>query len=106
MKTLVLRLSLAAAVPVAVLAQDKPPAATAQTAAPVPLASFAQFPDIQGPDISPGGKVVAAKVRFEGKQALAIFPLGVGAKPEIIAKDGAFDAQGDRVIHSWRWCRR
>jgi dipeptidyl aminopeptidase/acylaminoacyl peptidase len=69
----------------------------------VPLETFAQFPSIQDPKISPGGKVIAAKIRFEGGQALAVLPIGAGGKPEIIGKDGAFDEEGDYVMQGWRW---
>lgn len=47
--------------------------------------------------------MIAAKVRFRGRQALAIVPLDAGAKPKIIGTDGDFDAQGQRVVRSWRW---
>ncbi|HEX6376481.1 MAG TPA: prolyl oligopeptidase family serine peptidase [Allosphingosinicella sp.] len=69
----------------------------------VPLEVFAQFPAIQEPDISPGGKAIAAKIRFEGGQALAVLPIGAGGRPEIIAKDGSFDEEGDFVMRGWRW---
>ncbi|HYG47910.1 MAG TPA: alpha/beta fold hydrolase [Allosphingosinicella sp.] len=90
------------------LAQAQGPAAGGTAAAQrtsdvVPLETFAEFPAIQGPRMSPGGKVIAAKIRFQGGQALAILPIGAGAKPQIIAKDGAFDEAGDFVIESWRW---
>ncbi|MDB5694116.1 MAG: uncharacterized protein JWO81_3179 [Alphaproteobacteria bacterium] len=86
-------------------AQGTAPAAASaqQQADAVPLEAFSHWPDVADPKISPGGKVIAAKVRFQGKQALAIIPIGVGAKPEIIARDGDFDQQGDIVIRSWRW---
>ena len=78
-------------------------ASAQQQAGVVPLETFAEFPAIQGPEISPGGKVIAAKVRFQGGQALAVLPIGAGARPEIIAKDGAFDEIGDFVIRNWEW---
>ena len=70
----------------------------------VPVEVFAQFPQIETPRLSPGGKWIAVKVRAGGGQALAILPLG-GGKPEIIARDGAeaADKQGDRQVQSWRW---
>lgn len=74
-----------------------------QQAGVVPLETFAEFPSIQGPEISPGGKVIAAKIRFQGGQALAVLPIAAGARPEIIAKDGAFDELGDFVIRDWEW---
>jgi dipeptidyl aminopeptidase/acylaminoacyl peptidase len=78
-----------------------PPAAAAQGT--LPLEIFSWFPAIQGPKISTLGHVIAAKVRFQGRQALAIIPIGKDAKPEIIAQDGKFDAQDDFIIQSWRW---
>ncbi|HYD37107.1 MAG TPA: hypothetical protein VEA60_05810, partial [Allosphingosinicella sp.] len=79
------------------------PAPAQQQAGVVPLETFAEFPAIEGPEISPGGKAIAAKVRFQGGQALAVLPIGAGARPEIIAKDGAFDELGDFVIRNWEW---
>lgn len=79
------------------------PSTPAKASAPIPLSAFSQFPDLQSPRISPGGKAIAAKVRFRGKQALAVIPLEAGAKPKIVGADGDFDAQGDRVVRSWRW---
>ncbi|HMC91412.1 MAG TPA: prolyl oligopeptidase family serine peptidase, partial [Allosphingosinicella sp.] len=89
------------------LAIESPAAAAApETKAPataVPIAAFAQFPELQSPRISPGGKVIAVKVRIDGRQALAIVPIGAGSKIEVIGKDGDFDKQEDLVIRSWRW---
>jgi len=93
----------------AAAALGAPPSAASAGAAPatqpadaVPLEVFSEFPAIQDPRISPGGKVVAAKIRFQGRQVIALLPIGAG-KPEIIAKDGEFDAQGDYVMQGWRW---
>jgi dipeptidyl aminopeptidase/acylaminoacyl peptidase len=77
--------------------------AAPQQAEAIPLEAFSHWPEIAGPRISPGGKAIAAKVRFQGKQALAIVPIGAGAKPEIVAEDGKFDQEDDLVIQSWRW---
>ena len=91
--------ALAVWAPIPVAAAAAPAAAQDQV---LPLAAFSHFPDIEGPRISPGGKVIAAKVRFQGGQALAVVPIG-GGKPEIIAKDGAFDRMDDFVMRSWVW---
>lgn len=64
---------------------------------------FSLFPSIDNPRISPGGRAIAAKVRLQGKQALAVLPIGTNQKPEIIAKDGEFDSQGERLIRSYAW---
>lgn len=66
----------------------------------VPPEIFAQFPQIDSPRLSPGGTVLAVKIRAGGGQALAIVPLG-GGKPEIISRDGA--EQADRQVANWRW---
>jgi dipeptidyl aminopeptidase/acylaminoacyl peptidase len=84
-------------------AQGQPQAKAAEQAPRIPLETFAEFPALQGPEISPGGKAIAAKIRLKGRQALAILPIGAGAKPEIIASDGEFDEQGDKVMRGWRW---
>jgi dipeptidyl aminopeptidase/acylaminoacyl peptidase len=78
-------------------------APAAAAAAPVPLETFSYFPGIQNPHISTGGHVIAAKVRYQGRQALALLPIGQDAKPEIIAQDGQFDVKGDLVIRGWTW---
>lgn len=87
--------------PAAAAAQGAP--AQKQQAGIVPLEVFAQFPGIQGPEVSPGGKAIAAKIRYQGGQALAILPIGAGGRPEIVAKDGEFDEQGDFVMRDWNW---
>jgi len=79
------------------------PAAAAQVQGTLPIEIFSYFPAIQDPDISTGGHVIAAKVRFRGQQALALLPLTEGAKPEIIAQDGQFDAKDNLVIRRWTW---
>jgi dipeptidyl aminopeptidase/acylaminoacyl peptidase len=91
-------LSVFAASPGTALAAPAPAAAP-----PVALESFSHFPDVADPDVSPGGKVIAAKVRYQGGQALALIPIGAGSKPEIIARDGQFDEQGEFVMRAWRW---
>jgi dipeptidyl aminopeptidase/acylaminoacyl peptidase len=84
-------------------AAPAPAPAGAADSAPVSLEAFSHFPDVMDPRISPSGKVIAAKVRYQGGQALAIIPIGAGAKPEVIARDGNFDQRDDYVIRSWRW---
>ncbi|HEU0044160.1 S9 family peptidase [Sphingomonas sp.] len=70
----------------------------------MPVEVFAQFPQLDGPRLSPNGKYLALKVRSNGGQALAIVPLA-GGKPELISRDGAEAAnkEGDRQVQSWRW---
>jgi len=73
---------------------------------PLPPAVFSRLPQIEGPRISPDGKAIAAKVRSNGRQALALIALDTpGARPEIIARDEDknFDQQGGRRIRSWQW---
>lgn len=72
----------------------------------VPVETFAQFPVIDNPRITPDGKWVAAKIRVGGEQVLAILAIGqVGMAPTVIAKDGDFDTdkQGERQIASYSW---
>lgn len=71
----------------------------------VPVEIFGQFPQIENPRVSPGGTLIAAKVRSSGGQALAILPIGGAGKVEILARDGAdsADKMGDRQLRSWRW---
>lgn len=72
----------------------------------VPLEIFGQFPSIEGPDLSPNGDMIAAKMRAGGVQALAIVPIGQpGAKPIIVARDSDFSKEdiGDRDLYNWDW---
>lgn len=85
------------------VSQSKP--ATDWEGKTVPVEVFAQFPMIANPTMSADGKWIAAKVRANGVQALAILSIGVAAPPRIIARDGDFDTdkQGERQIGSYRW---
>lgn len=79
---------------------------TPAPAEPIPLAAFARLPQTEGPRISAKGSALAAKIRAEGKQVLAVIPLDApGAKPEVVARDedNAFDQRGGRRIQSWDW---
>ncbi|OYX36666.1 MULTISPECIES: S9 family peptidase [unclassified Sphingomonas] len=71
----------------------------------VPIETFAQFPVIQRPVLSPDGNWMIAKVRSAGVQALAIVPVGTPGKPEVIARDGeaSVDKLGERQIIDYRW---
>lgn len=81
-------------------------AATEWASKPVPLEVFAQFGNLQQPRLSPGGTVIASRVRSNGMQALALLPVaGSDVKPRIIARDADFatNSVGDREIYNWRW---
>lgn len=102
-KKLLALLLLGSALPGLAMSQAKDPSNTpAKPAERIPLEIFSHFPNIERPRISPGGKVIAAKIRLKGRQALALVPLD-GGKPEVIAQDGEFDQMEDLVIRSWRW---
>ncbi|MES2755054.1 MAG: alpha/beta fold hydrolase, partial [Pseudomonadota bacterium] len=62
---------------------------------PRPLTQFAELPLLQGPKISPNGKLAATQLAVGGKQYLAIVPLDGGA-PRLIAV-------GDLDLNWWRW---
>lgn len=82
-------------------AQPKPAAAPAQ---PIPVAAFGKLATIERPAISTDGKMLAAKVRSDGKHFLAVFPLDdPNGKPHLIAQDGEFDKMNDRRTLEWRW---
>lgn len=83
------------------LAAFAAPAAMAQTAPPPapqrPVEHFAALPFMSGPELSPDGKRVAAKIAVDGKQVLAIMSLfEKGAAPTLIGT-------GDSDLNSWRW---
>jgi dienelactone hydrolase len=81
-----------------------PGAAAAQTASPplVPvsrsLADFATLPFMEGPELSPDGTRVAAKLAMGGKQVLAI--LGLFRDNN---KTPAIIGLGDAELLSWQW---
>jgi dipeptidyl aminopeptidase/acylaminoacyl peptidase len=85
--------------------QDAPsirPSAAPRT--PVPLAAFARLPETDRPRLSTDGTALAAKIRHNGEQYLAIVPLDrPNARPEIIARDGDIDQRSDVRITNWQW---
>lgn len=82
-------------------AQLKPSAVAPST--PIPVATFGKLPDIEDPEISPDGRMLAAKVRAGGEQYLAVIPADGSAQPKLIAKDGDFDERGDVRTLDWQW---
>jgi len=77
-------------------AQAPTPPAPATPAGPIPLESFAQLPFIEGPQLSPDGTRIAAKIAIKGKQRFAIFPLADSSKIVLIDP-------GDTDLRSWSW---
>jgi dipeptidyl aminopeptidase/acylaminoacyl peptidase len=59
-----------------------------------PTSDFAQLPILDRPKLSPDGTAVAAKIAMQGKQYLAVIPLGGGA-PSI--------APTEQDLNSWQW---
>lgn len=85
-------------------AQSRVAAASGQQIA---LATFARLPQTESPRISTAGSALAAKIRANGTQVLAIIPLGGAnnARPEVIYRDedANFDgSRGHRVV-AWNW---
>lgn len=84
-------LVVAAAIPA--FAQQQPPAAPAE---PFPMRVFAQLPETERPRISTDGSAIAAKIRHNGEQMLAVIPLDVpDPRPIVVARDGEFDRTND-----------
>ncbi len=81
----------------AATAQDtkSAPPTTGTTATPPPEA-FARLPFIESPRLSPDGTRVAARVAIQGKQRLAIIPVGDVGKTKLIDP-------GDFDLVSWQW---
>jgi dipeptidyl aminopeptidase/acylaminoacyl peptidase len=83
-----------------------PAAGTSQTpaasapAAPVlrPIADFATLPFMDGPQLSPDGTMVAARIATGGKQVLAIVPMFKNS-----AKQPAAIGLGENELLSWTW---
>ena len=60
------------------------PRATPAPAQPLPMEAFARLPQTENPRISAKGSALAAKVRSNGRQALAVIPLVKRALPEAL----------------------
>jgi dipeptidyl aminopeptidase/acylaminoacyl peptidase len=69
-----------------------PPATVAQ----IPLSAFGKLPFFDGPELSPDGTRVAAKISVDGQQVLAIFDLFKKEKPVVIGL-------GQNDLLSWDW---
>jgi dipeptidyl aminopeptidase/acylaminoacyl peptidase len=72
-------------------AQGPAPARTG----PLDVAVFAELPAIEGPSLSPDGKVLAAKFAVEGKQYFSIFSIADASRRLI--------ELGDTDLNWWRW---
>lgn len=82
------------------------PVATPAANAPIPLSAFARLPQTENPRISANGSAIAAKVRHNGRQALAVIPLNIpDARPEVIYRDedANFDGSRGRRVTGWDW---
>ncbi len=85
-----------------------PASAQAQRASaprePLPMAVFARLPETERPRINTDGTALAAKIRVNGEQILAIIPLDQpNARPMLIARDGEFDQRDDVRTTNWAW---
>lgn len=99
-----LLMALATALGVPASAQLKP--STDWESKTVPVDIFAQFPMVSKPRISPDGKTIAAKIRANGKQVLALLTVGqAGVPAKVIAQDDDFAVAsiGARQIVSYEW---
>lgn len=91
--------------PASAIAQAAATPAAAR-AAPVPIATFARLPQTEGPRISANGSALAARVRSNGRQVLAVIPLDTpNARPEIIFRDedANFDGSRGKQLLNWEW---
>ena len=71
---------------------------------PFPMTVFSRLPEIERPRISTDGRALAAKVRVNGQQVLAVIPLDAAdARPQVIARDGEFDQRDDIRTINWEW---
>ncbi|HUG61019.1 MAG TPA: prolyl oligopeptidase family serine peptidase, partial [Methylomirabilota bacterium] len=83
------------------LAQAEPAVAPRE---PIPLEVFARLPETEGPRINTDGTALAAKIRVDGAQYLAVIPLDTpDPRPEIVARDGEFDRREDFTTTNWEW---
>ena len=71
---------------------------------PLPMAVFARLPETERPRINTDGTALAAKIRVEGEQILAVIPLDeANPRPIPIARDGEFDQLDDFRTINWEW---
>lgn len=77
-------------------ASDQAVTAPAPAAAPIAAEEFARLPFIEGPQLSPDGTKIAARLAVNGVQRLAIIPRGDPSKMVQI-NEGAVD------LNSWTW---
>ena len=80
-------------------ASDAPvavPTTDGQATAPLPAEEFARLPFMEGPELSPDGTKVAARLAVNGVQRLAIIPLADSSKTVQIN-------QGEMDLNSWSW---
>lgn len=64
-------------------------------AAPFETAVFAEIPSFDGPELSPNGKAIAAKIAVNGTQFFAIIPLD-GGKARLVGL-------GEADLNWWQW---
>lgn len=77
-------------------ASDQAITPPAPAAAPIAAEAFARLPFIEGPQLSPDGTKIAARIAVNGVQRLAIIPRGDPSKMVQI-NEGAVD------LNSWSW---
>ncbi|MBN8806678.1 MAG: S9 family peptidase [Sphingomonas sp.] len=72
----------------------------------IPIDTFARFPLISQPRMSPDGKWLATRIRANGEQLLAIVPVHPeDGKIQFIARsnEAASDKQDDRQLYGYHW---
>lgn len=71
---------------------------------PIPIATFARLPDIQGVRINTDGTALAMRLRSNGEQFLAVLPLDQpDPRPILIGRDADFDERDEVRAASWQW---
>ena len=82
---------------------SQPQQATAPREA-FPMRVFAQLPETERPRIAPDGSALAAKIRVNGEQLLAVIPLDVpNPTPVVVARDAEFDRTNEFRTTNWAW---
>jgi dipeptidyl aminopeptidase/acylaminoacyl peptidase len=75
---------------------DKPAEKAAENkAGPLETSVFAEIPSFEGPELSPSGTAIAAKIAVNGTQYFAIIPLD-GGKPRLVGL-------GETDLNWWQW---
>lgn len=91
-----LRVCLNALPALALVGAAPPQTAAPAKRAPLPVEAFAEVPQIEGPELSPNGRLLAGKLAINGQQFFAVLTLDSEARPKLLNP-------GKTDLNWWRW---